>query len=126
MRMASVAMALLFAICLALLSACGGGEEGVAGPSATAEQTPAVAFRDGLSIETEDGLQLAASSYGSGPTAIILAHMRGSDRQSWSATARELASGGERSVLSLLGRMLDGRTVLESERNSTHTHKAGG
>jgi pimeloyl-ACP methyl ester carboxylesterase len=42
---------------------------------------------------------LAASSYGSGPTAVIVAHMRGSDRQSWSATARELASGGEYTVL---------------------------
>jgi esterase/lipase len=99
MKAVSVAMALLVAICLAMLSACGGGEEGVATPSATAEQTPAVAFRDGLTIETEDGLQLAASSYGSGPTAVILAHMRGSDRQSWSAVARELASGGQYTVL---------------------------
>ena len=99
MRTASAAMALLFAVCLALVGACGGGEEEVTAPTATAEQTPAVSFRDGLSIETEDGLQLRASSYGSGPTAMILAHMRGSDRQSWSDTARGLASGGEYTVL---------------------------
>jgi pimeloyl-ACP methyl ester carboxylesterase len=93
-------IAVLIATCLAVFgAACGGGEEEATTPAATAELTPIVSFQDGLSIQTEDGLELTASSYGTGPTAVILAHMRGSDRRSWSATAEELALGGEYTVL---------------------------
>lgn len=100
MKPMSVAMAVLLAICLAVSAgACGGGEEEVPAPTATADETPALSFRDGLKIETEDGLELRASSYGVGPTAVILAHMRGSDRQSWSDMARELALDGGYTVL---------------------------
>lgn len=100
MKTMSVVMAVLLGICLAVFgAACGGGEEQVTTPAVTAELTPIVPFQDGLSIQTEDGLELTASSYGAGPTAVILAHMRGSDRRSWSAIAEELALGGEYTVL---------------------------
>jgi pimeloyl-ACP methyl ester carboxylesterase len=100
MKIASAALTLLLAICLAAMAAaCGDGGEEVTPPTATDEETTPLPFRDGLKIETEDGLELTASSYGAGPTAVILAHMRGSDRQSWDKTARELASGGEYTVL---------------------------
>jgi pimeloyl-ACP methyl ester carboxylesterase len=79
--------------------ACGAGKEEAPTPAATAQGTPVLPFRGALKIETEDGLELSASSYGSGPTAVILAHMRGSDQRSWSAIARQLAFGGEYTVL---------------------------
>jgi pimeloyl-ACP methyl ester carboxylesterase len=98
-RRIAVAMAFVLAICLAALSACGGGQEEATAPTTAAEATPVVPIRDGLRIETEDGTELTATSYGVGPTAAILAHMRNSDRQSWSSIARQLASGRQYTVL---------------------------
>jgi pimeloyl-ACP methyl ester carboxylesterase len=93
-------LAVLLAMMIAVLAvACGGGEKEAPAPAATAEETPVLPFREGLKIGTEDGLQLSATIYGAGPTAVILAHMRGSDQRSWSAIARRLASGGEYTVL---------------------------
>jgi pimeloyl-ACP methyl ester carboxylesterase len=91
--------AVLLAMMSVLAVACGGGGKEAPTPAATATGTAALPLREGLKIETEDGLGLSATSYGAGPTAVILAHMRGSDQRSWSATARRLASGGEYTVL---------------------------
>jgi pimeloyl-ACP methyl ester carboxylesterase len=94
--------AILLAAMIGVLGvACGGGEKEAPTPAATATaaETPALPLREGLKIATEDGLELSATSYGAGPTAVILAHMRGSDQRSWSATARRLASSGEYTVL---------------------------
>jgi pimeloyl-ACP methyl ester carboxylesterase len=92
--------AVLLAMMISVLGvACEGGEKEAPTPAATAAETPALPLREGLKIETEDGLELSAKSYGAGPTAAILAHMRGSDQRSWSDTARQLASGGEYTVL---------------------------
>lgn len=94
--------AVLMAVMISVLGiACGGGGKEAPTPAATATaaETPVLPLREGLKIATEDGLQLSATSYGAGPTAVILAHMRGSDQRSWSDTARRLASGGDYTVL---------------------------
>jgi pimeloyl-ACP methyl ester carboxylesterase len=95
---AAVLLALMIG---AVAVACGGDEKEAPTPAttATAAETPTLPLREGLKIETEDGLQLSATSYGSGPTAVILAHMRGSDQRAWSDTARRLASDGAYTVL---------------------------
>ena len=45
-------------------------------------------------FETSDGLSLAGTFYGSGPTAIVISHMYNEARSNWSVTARALAEQG--------------------------------
>ena len=76
---------------------------------------------------------LCAQLFGSGPTAVVLAHARGSDRRSWYPFAQELAERGH-SVLALDFRgygdstggrddnnVIDLRTAVDYERSSGAT-----
>ncbi|MFQ5407025.1 MAG: alpha/beta hydrolase [Anaerolineales bacterium] len=65
-------------------------------PSATLRLDPRVGFGEttDVAFSTEDDLTLAGTMYGEGTTAVILAHMRPTDRQSWAPFAETLAAQG--------------------------------
>ena len=76
----------------ALLAGCvlagcggGGGEPADAGQDGAAEE---------VTFTTEDGAELRGLRYGSGDTAVVLAHMHGSNKDAWSNAAEELARNG--------------------------------
>lgn len=74
-----------------LLAACG-GRPGQPNPSPVPSSTGA-SGRD-VRFSTSDGLQLRGKLFGTGPTAVVLAHMFPADGASWYPTAERLAEAG--------------------------------
>jgi len=88
---------LIGALAIGLLNACGSAPPSPASAQAiTAPPTQQVGrLREGaVSFETSDKVKLAGIAYGQGETAVILAHMMGSEQAAWQSFASELAKQG--------------------------------
>jgi pimeloyl-ACP methyl ester carboxylesterase len=97
--------AVALATTLALVAAaCGGGDASEAVPeeptaTVAAPTADGVASNDQPAQElvrfaTPDGEELEGTVYGEGPVGIVLAHMRGRDRSTWTSFARAAATEG--------------------------------
>lgn len=76
-------------VCALAATACGDDDALVEGiPSDGAPRPEIVEF------PTEDGLTLRGFAFGSGDTAVVLAHMRGSGKEAWTDVAVALANNG--------------------------------
>lgn len=73
-----------------LLAACDGQPE----PTPPAEIDLAPGASRHVDFQSEDGLELNATAYGRGRTAVIISQMRNEQRSNWSATAESLARAG--------------------------------
>lgn len=80
------ACALLVAIATA---ACGRGDGGVVN-----EDQDGAPRAEVIEFTAEDGVGLNALSFGTGDTAVVLAHMRGSGKEAWTDVAVSLADNG--------------------------------
>lgn len=67
---------------------CGGNEQVLPNADEGAPRAEVVEFT------TEDGVDLTGLSFGSGDTAVVLAHMRGSGKEAWTDVADALAKNG--------------------------------
>lgn len=77
-------------ILIAIVAAgCGRDEGRVAN-----EQDTGAPRAELVEFTTEDGIDLNALSFGSGETAVVLAHMRGSGKEAWTDVAVSLADNG--------------------------------
>jgi pimeloyl-ACP methyl ester carboxylesterase len=88
---------LIGALALGLLNACGSAPGSPASPSATTATAPQSAGRlpeGSVSFETTDKVKLSGIVTGQGETAVILAHMMGSEQAAWQPFAQELAEKG--------------------------------
>jgi alpha-beta hydrolase superfamily lysophospholipase len=96
------------ALLAVLISSCGSsspassavpspGAQVAAVPTQPPAATPAPAGRiaeGGVGFETEDHVKLSGTIFGTGETAVILAHMNNSDQSAWQPFAKELAQQG--------------------------------
>lgn len=84
-KAAAVAVAATF-----LLAACGDSSS-----TQPAAQSTAASVASGVtSIETSDGETLAGEIFGTGTTGVVLAHMRGANKETWFDFAATLADNG--------------------------------
>lgn len=60
----------------------------------TGEPTSGAPRAEVVDFTTEDGIGLSALSFGSGDTAVVLAHMQGSGKEAWTDVAVSLANNG--------------------------------
>jgi pimeloyl-ACP methyl ester carboxylesterase len=73
-----------------LLAACDGQPE----PEQPVEIEPGPGTSRHVDFHSVDGLELNATAYGRGSTAVIISQMRNEQRSNWSATAESLAKAG--------------------------------
>lgn len=76
------------AVMLVVVAACGGQASPVPEPVQGAPRAEAVEFT------TEDGITLSGLLFGSAETAVVLGHMRGSNKEAWTDVAVSLAKNG--------------------------------